>query len=69
MGTAVGQAVAKRFGMFRTRDLCGGYRVGQAVCVVGLGKQIDVVAAGRTKEEFAALRDELKSLGVELEVS
>jgi len=65
---ATGDKVAARFGMFRSRDLCAGYRPGQVVCVTGLGKELDVWAAGRTAEEFAALREELATLGVELEV-
>jgi hypothetical protein len=66
---AVGEAIAKCLGpVWRSRDLRASYRSGQVVCVAGRGRELDVLAAGRSEAEFAALLRELSGFGVSLEV-
>jgi hypothetical protein len=66
---AVGRAVVERLGpVYRTRDLRASYRSGQVVCVAGRGDPLDLLAAGRSKDEFGGLLRELAGIGVSLEV-
>jgi hypothetical protein len=66
---AVGEAVARCLGpAWQSRDLLASYRAGQVVCVAGRGGRLDVLAAGRSKEEFEALLRELAGFGINLEV-